>query len=151
MGLWLTSARTCRSRASLLSPRQLFQPPAEAESLKLVPFTLSSGLLFARVTVRSCCLVLVVAVVCAKLLQSCLTLCDPMDSSLPGPLSMGFSRPESWRGCHARLQGSFLTQGLRPCLRRLLQWQAVSLPLAPPGKLACCFYKSGIILGIFIL
>ena len=29
-----------------------------------------------------------------KLLQSCLTLCDPMDCSLPGSLSIGFSRHE---------------------------------------------------------
>ena len=28
----------------------------------------------------------------AKSLQSCLTLCDPMDCSLPVPLSMGFSQ-----------------------------------------------------------
>ena len=33
---------------------------------------------------------------CAKLFQSCLTLCDPMDCSLPAPLSMGFSRQEYW-------------------------------------------------------
>ena len=30
----------------------------------------------------------------ANSLQSCLTLCDPMDCSLSGPLSMGFSRQE---------------------------------------------------------
>ena len=40
-------------------------------------------------------------------------------------------------GCHALLQGIFLTQGLNPCLLSLLcllQWQAGSLPLVPPGK-----------------
>ena len=31
----------------------------------------------------------------AKLLQSCLTLCDPIDGSVP---SMGFSRQEYWSG-----------------------------------------------------
>ena len=35
------------------------------------------------------------ACVCAKSLQSCLTLCNPMDL---GPLSMGFSRQEYWSG-----------------------------------------------------
>ena len=30
--------------------------------------------------------------------QLCLTLCDPMDCSPPAPLSMGFSRQESWSG-----------------------------------------------------
>ena len=35
----------------------------------------------------------------AKLLQSCLTLCDPIDSSPPGPPpSLGFSRQEHWSG-----------------------------------------------------
>ena len=36
-------------------------------------------------------------------------------------------------GCHALLQGIFLTQSSNLRLR-LLHWQAVSLPLAPPGK-----------------
>ena len=40
------------------------------------------------------------ACVCAKLLQSCLTLCDPVDPkvALQAPLSMGSPRQECWRG-----------------------------------------------------
>ena len=35
----------------------------------------------------------------AKLLQSCLTLCDPIDGSPPwAPPSLGFSRQEYWNG-----------------------------------------------------
>ena len=34
----------------------------------------------------------------AKSLQSCLTLCDPMDCSVPGFSIMGFSRQEHWSG-----------------------------------------------------
>ena len=37
-------------------------------------------------------------------------------------------------GCHALLQGIFLTQGSNPRLLGLLHWQAGSLPPAPPGK-----------------
>ena len=37
-------------------------------------------------------------------------------------------------GCHAHLQGIFLTQGLNLGLLHLLHWQLGSLPLAPPGK-----------------
>ena len=37
-------------------------------------------------------------------------------------------------GCHALLQGIFLTQELNPRLFHLLHWQAGSLPLAPPVK-----------------
>ena len=38
------------------------------------------------------------AAAAAKLLQSCLTLCDPTDGSPPGSLSLGFSRKEHWSG-----------------------------------------------------
>ena len=34
----------------------------------------------------------------AKLLQSCLTLCDPTDGSPPGSPPLGFSRQEHWSG-----------------------------------------------------
>jgi len=34
----------------------------------------------------------------AKSLQSCLTLCDPIDGSPPGFQSLGFSRQEHWSG-----------------------------------------------------
>ena len=37
-------------------------------------------------------------------------------------------------GCHALLQGIFLTQGLNPCLQRLLHLQVASLPTELPGK-----------------
>ena len=36
--------------------------------------------------------------VCAKLLQLCPTLCDPMDCSPPGYSVHGFSRQEDWSG-----------------------------------------------------
>ena len=41
---------------------------------------------------------------CSDVAQSCLTLCDPMDSSLPGPTVMGFSRQEDWSGLQSLLQ-----------------------------------------------
>ena len=47
------------------------------------------------------------------------------------PLSMGFSRQEYWSGCHALLQGIFLTPRLNP---HILLWQVDSSPLRPPGK-----------------
>jgi len=34
----------------------------------------------------------------AESLQSCLTLCDPIDGSPPGSPSLGFSRQEHWSG-----------------------------------------------------
>ena len=58
--------------------------------------------------------------------QSCLTLCDPMDCSLPGSSVCGDSSGKNSRvGCHAFLQGNFPTQelntGLLHCRRILYQ------------------------------
>ena len=71
--------------------------------------------------------------VCAKLLQSCLTLCDPMDYIPPGPSVHGIlqARILEWV---VLFQQIFPTQGLNPCLLCLLHWQVGPLPLAPPGK-----------------
>ena len=64
-----------------------------------------------------------------KLLQSCRTLWDPMDCSPPGSSVCGDSPGKNTAvGCHALLQGIFLTQGLNLCLLCLLDWQAGSLP-----------------------
>ena len=48
----------------------------------------------------------------AKLPQSCLTFCDPVDSSLPGRSVHGnFPGKNTGVGCHAPLQGIFPMQG----------------------------------------
>ena len=41
---------------------------------------------------------LILGCVHAKSVQSCLTLCDPVDCSPPAPLFLGFSRQEYWSG-----------------------------------------------------
>ena len=52
---------------------------------------------------------------CAKSLQSCPTLCDPVDQSL---LSMGFSRQEDWRRLLCPPPGDLPNPGIKPlCLR----------------------------------
>ena len=49
--------------------------------------------------------------------QSCLTLCNHMDCSLPGSSVHGDSPGKNTRmGCHALLQGIFPTQGSNPGL-----------------------------------
>ena len=68
-------------------------------------------------------------------LQSCLTLCDPMDCSPPGSSVHGDSPGKNTGvGRHALLQRLFPTQGLNPRLLHLLHWQAGSLPLVPSWK-----------------
>ena len=52
---------------------------------------------------------------CAKSLQSCPTLCDPMDyTALQGPLSMGFSRREYWSGFLHPPPGDLPDPGIKP-------------------------------------
>ena len=50
--------------------------------------------------------------VLAESLQSCLTVCDPMDLARQAPLSMGSSRQEYWSGCHFLLQGTLPNPGI---------------------------------------
>ena len=70
----------------------------------------------------------------AQTLQSCLTLCDPVDHTHQAPLSMGFPRQEYGSGLPFPPPGIFLTQGLNPRLVCLLHWEVGSSPLVPPGK-----------------
>ena len=74
----------------------------------------------------------------AKSLQSCQTLCNPMECSLPGFYLHGILQARIQGGLPFLLQGNFPTQGLNPCLLCLLHWQAGSLPLVPPGKPYVC-------------
>ena len=73
--------------------------------------------------------------VCRTSLHLCLTLCDPMDCSLPGSSVHGDSPGKNTGvGCHALPQAIVPTQESNLCLLCLLHWLAGSLPLAPPGK-----------------
>ena len=80
--------------------------------------------------------------VCAKLLQSCLNLCDPMDYSLPGFSVCGilqarildWEKKEYWSGLLCPPLGNFPDLGIKPVSLKSLHWQVGSLPLAPPGK-----------------
>ena len=64
-------------------------------------------------------------------IQSCLTLCDPMDNSLPSSLPQGFSRQEYSSGLSCPPPGDLPNPGIKP---RCLALQADSLPSEPTGK-----------------
>ena len=81
----------------------------------------------------------------AKLLQSCLTLCNPMDCSHQALLSMGFSRQEYRSGLPCLPPGDLLTQGLnlrqlmllykkRALSQQSLQLYSHALSETPPGQ-----------------
>ena len=86
-----------------------------------------------------CVCVCVCVCVCAhahtQLLQSYLTLCDPMDCMLPGSSVHGIpqARILEWVAISSS-RGIFLTKGLIPSLWGLLNWQVDSLLLVPPVK-----------------
>ena len=67
--------------------------------------------------------------VCAKSLQSCPTLCDPMDCSIPTPLSIGFSRQEDWSGLPCPSPGDLPDPGIKSVSPVTPALQADSLPL----------------------
>ena len=63
--------------------------------------------------------------------QSCLTLRDPVDCSLPGSSPWDSSGKNTGVGIHALFQGIFPSQGSNPYL---LHWQGGSLPLSHLGS-----------------
>ena len=70
-----------------------------------------------------------------KSLQSCPTICDPMDCSPQGPSVHGiFQARILERVAIPFSRGSSPTQGSNLCLLSLLRWQAGSSPLVLPGK-----------------
>ena len=52
--------------------------------------------------------------VCAKLLQSCPTLCDSMNCTRQAPLSMGFSRQKYWSELPFPFPGDLPNPGFEP-------------------------------------
>ena len=71
----------------------------------------------------------------AKLLQSCLTLCDPMDCSLPGSSIHGIlqSKILEWIAVPSS-RWSSRTQESNPHLLCVPHWHVSSSPLVAPGK-----------------
>ena len=85
--------------------------------------------------------------------QSCPTLCDPLDSSLPGSSVHGIlqARILEWVAV-SLLQNIFLIQELKLHLLSLLSWEADSLPNMPPRKsLDACTFLSSLLLFIIEL
>ena len=67
----------------------------------------------------------------AKLLQSCPTLCDPMDCSHQAPLSMGFSSQEYWNRLPCPPSRDLPDPGIKPASPALAD---EFLTPEPPGK-----------------
>ena len=70
----------------------------------------------------------------SEVAQSCPTLCDPMDGSLPGSGSMGFSRQEYWSGLPFPSPGDLPNPGLLHC-RWILYQLSQGSPVMALGRL----------------
>ena len=75
----------------------------------------------------------------AKSLQSCLTLCDPIDSSHQAPLSMGFPRQEYCGELSSPSPGDLPNPGMETASSLSPALQADCLPVKPSGKTLCAF------------
>ena len=69
--------------------------------------------------------------VCAPRCFSCV---DLWTVALQASLSLRFSRQEYWSGLPVPPPGPLSDRRIEPPLLCLLQWQAGSLPLVPPGR-----------------
>ena len=83
--------------------------------------------------------------------QSCPTLCDPMDCSLPGSSVHGIPGKNTGVGCHALLQGIFPTQGSNPYLLHLLVCWPVLYPLSHLGSPLRLVFLSIALNSIFMI
>ena len=60
-------------------------------------------------------LLLLMAIMCAQSLQSCLTLCNSLRTvACQAPLFMGFSQQETGEACHFLLLGNLLNSEIEP-------------------------------------
>ena len=73
----------------------------------------------------------------SEVAQSCPTLSNPMDWSLPGSSVQGFSRQEYWSGLPFPSPGGLPDPGIEP---RSPALQADALPSKPPGKIVKWYY-----------
>ena len=71
----------------------------------------------------------------AKLLQLCLTLCNPMDYSPPGTSLLGILQQEYWSGLPFPSPGDLLNPGIKTASPASPIFQANSLPLSLLGSL----------------
>ena len=77
-----------------------------------------------------------------EVIQSCPTVCDPMDCSLhQASPSVGFSSQEYWNGLPFPSPANLHDPGIEP---RSPALQADALPSEPPGKLIMRLYMIGL-------
>ena len=102
--------------------------------------------------VDTCVPVLISSCVCVcahSVVQSCPTLCNPMDCSPPGSLSMGFSKQEYWNGLSFPSPRDLFNPGIKhvsyiPCIGRWI----LSHSFLPTPFFLPYMYKN---MGLFLI
>ena len=74
----------------------------------------------------------------AKSLQSCPTLCNPMDLAPQAPLSVGFPRQENWSGLPFLPPGDLSNPSIKPTSPEVPALQVDFLPLSHQRSPKCC-------------
>ena len=98
--------------------------------LKILRFTLLATFIYAIHLINYSQVLYITSRVCL-VTKSCLTLCNPMDCSLPGSSVHGDSPGKNTGvGCHVLLQRIFPPQGSNPCL---LCWRRILYHLSHQG------------------
>ena len=72
--------------------------------------------------------------VCVKSLQSCLTLCDPMDYNPPGFSVQGILQASRLEWIAVSFSRDLPDPGIKPMSSVALHWQADSLPPSHLGR-----------------
>ena len=65
---------------------------------------------------------------CCSVSKSCPTLCDPRTIAYQAPLSMQFSRQESWSGLQFPAPGDLLGPGIKPTCPAMASWFFTTKP-----------------------
>ena len=95
--------------------------------------------LYTCVCVYMCVCVCVCVHMCAQLLSHVLLFIIPWTVARQAPLSMGFSRQESWSGLPCPSPGDLSHPGI--CLLGLWHWQMDSLPLCHLGSPTYTYFQ----------
>ena len=123
--IWLVEvyfgSRFCHSGTSF------YKPVPMPSSKSLINMLIASHILWKWVGINYQLLMYVLCLVA----QSCLTLCDPMNCSLPGSSVHGEFSRQYWSGLPYPPPGDLSNPGIEP---RSPTMQVDSLPFEPPGK-----------------
>ena len=105
------------------SVHEIMLNKTEHKDIYIYIYTYTNTYIYVHINIYMCVCMYICMCMHTKWLQSCPTLCNPMDCSPPDSSVHGDSLGKNTGvDCHALLQGIFVTQGLSQRLLCLLHW-----------------------------